>query len=426
MYLTAYKGSFLGPIAKGLGWIMNWIYIFQSNVLHINSVPLAIVLFTIVIYIILFPLTYRQQKFAILQKKMNPEIKAIQDKYKNRKDSASMAAMQEETQSIYDKYGISPMGSCLQLVIQMPILFALYRVFYNIPAYIGSVKGIFTELVNGVITTDGYKSIMEKVVSVNNIKSVTVHFAGDKSVSDKNYVIDVLYKLSDKGWDSLEGSKYFPHLSSSINSVQGQLHKINYLFGINISDTPIHLIQTAFAAGAFFIVFLAILIPVFSYLSQLLNIKVSQAMSDSGDDNMARQMKTMNMMMPLMSLFFAFTLPVGLTFYWIVGALVRTLQTVFLNRKFEQIDLDSIIEKNKVKAAKKKEKRGVRQSQIYESAKINTKKATATSKASYSNKVSDKDLSSNPFENADNHYKKGSLAEKANLVNDFNNKNTKR
>ena len=85
MYLTAYKGSFLGPIAKGLGWIMNWIYIFQSNVLHINSVPLAIVLFTIVIYIILFPLTYRQQKFAILQKKMNPEIKAIQDKYKGKK-----------------------------------------------------------------------------------------------------------------------------------------------------------------------------------------------------------------------------------------------------------------------------------------------------------------------------------------------------
>ena len=212
--------------------------------------------------------------------------------------------------------------------------------------------GIFSGLVNGIIATDGYKSIMEKVVSANNIKSITVHFAGDKSVADKNYVIDVLYKLSDKGWDSLAGDKYFPNLSSSIDSVQVKLHKINYLFGINISDTPIHLIQTAFAAGAFFVVFLAILIPVLSYLSQLLNIKVSQAMSDSGDDNMARQMKTMNMMMPLMSLFFAFTLPVGLTFYWIVGAVVRTVQTVFLNRQFEKIDLDSIIEKNKAKKQK--------------------------------------------------------------------------
>jgi YidC/Oxa1 family membrane protein insertase len=149
-------------------------------------------------------------------------------------------------------------------------------------------------------------------------------------------------------------------------------------------------------------------------------------MSDSGDDNMARQMKTMNMMMPLMSLFFAFTLPVGLTFYWIVGAVVRTVQTVFLNRKFEKIDLDSIIEKNKAKAAKKKEKRGVRQSQIYEAAKINAKNTTASSKASYNNKASDTDSYSNSFENSDKHYKKGSLAEKANLVNDFNNKNTKR
>lgn len=74
---------------------------------------------------------------------MQPELNAIQKKYKNKKDTASMQAQQEETQMVYDKYGVSPMGSCLQMLIQMPILFALYRVFWNVPAYITSVKDFY-------------------------------------------------------------------------------------------------------------------------------------------------------------------------------------------------------------------------------------------------------------------------------------------
>ena len=81
-----------------------------------------------IIYIILLPLTYKQQKFSKLQAKMSPELKAIQDKYKGKKDNDSMLAMQAETKELYAKYGVSQTGSCLQLFIQMPILIALYRV----------------------------------------------------------------------------------------------------------------------------------------------------------------------------------------------------------------------------------------------------------------------------------------------------------
>ena len=74
------------------------------------------------------PLTIKQQKFSKLQSKMNPELQAIQKKYKDkRQDQAAMMKMNEETQAVYQKYGVNPMGSCLQLIIQMPILFALYR-----------------------------------------------------------------------------------------------------------------------------------------------------------------------------------------------------------------------------------------------------------------------------------------------------------
>ena len=91
----------------------------------------------------MYPLNSKQQKSSRLMNKINPEIKAIQKKYKNKKDQASQMKMNQETQDIYAKYGISPFGGCLPLLITMPILFALYNVIRNIPYYvngIGSMK----------------------------------------------------------------------------------------------------------------------------------------------------------------------------------------------------------------------------------------------------------------------------------------------
>ena len=79
----------------------------------------------------MLPLTVNQQKTSRMTALMNPEIKAIQKKYQNKKDQASMMKQQEEIQQVYDKYGTSMMGGCLPLLIQMPLLFALYPVIYD-------------------------------------------------------------------------------------------------------------------------------------------------------------------------------------------------------------------------------------------------------------------------------------------------------
>lgn len=422
MFLTASNGRFLGPIAKGLGYLMNLIYIFQSEVLHINNVALTIVLFTIFVYICLYPLTYRQQKFSVLSQKMNPEIKAIQKKYKGKTDQNSRMAMQEETQSVYDKYGVSPVGSCIQAAIQMPILFALYRVFFNIPGYIVSIKGIFSNLVDGIVKTDNYPHILNNLYKINKISGLKVNFTGKGNLVEKNYIIDFLYKLSDKGWENLSSNKFFPDLSSTIEKTRQNLHSVNYLFGINISDTPWNLMKISIKNHAFLMVLLVFLLPIFSYLSQVWNMRVSQVTNAANaDDPMMKQMKMMNVLMPFMSFIFAFSVPVGLVIYWIMGAVVRTLQMYYLNNKFKNIDLDAIIEKNKEKAAKKKEKRGIRQAQIYNAANLNTKK-TMSSKANINNK----DNSKNSFEYKETNFKKGSLASKANIVNEFNHKNSKK
>lgn len=422
MFLTASNGRFLGPIAKGLGYLMNLIYIFQSEVLHINNVALTIVLFTIFVYICLYPLTYRQQKFSVLSQKMNPEIKAIQKKYKGKTDQNSRMAMQEETQSVYDKYGVSPVGSCIQAAIQMPILFALYRVFFNIPGYIFSIKGIFSNLVDGIVKTDNYPRILNNLYKINKISGLKLNFTGKGNLVEKNYIIDFLYKLSDKGWENLSSNKFFPDLSSTIEKTRQNLHSVNYLFGINISDTPWNLMKISIKNHAFLMVLLVFLLPIFSYLSQVWNMRVSQVTNAANaDDPMMKQMKMMNVLMPFMSFIFAFSVPVGLVIYWIMGAVVRTLQMYYLNNKFKNIDLDAIIEKNKEKAAKKKEKRGIRRAQIYNAANINTKK-TMSSKANINNK----DNSKNSFEYKETNFKKGSLASKANIVNEFNHKNSKK
>ena len=146
LLLTQNSTFIIGPIAKLLGFIMQGIFWLLDKV-GIQNIGLAIIIFTLVIYLCLMPLTIKQQKFSKMSAIMNPELQAIQAKYKGAKDQDSMMKMQEETKAVYAKYGVSPSGSCLQLLIQMPILFALYRVIYNIPAYVPQVKQVYMELV---------------------------------------------------------------------------------------------------------------------------------------------------------------------------------------------------------------------------------------------------------------------------------------
>lgn len=433
--LTAYPGSILGPIAKILGILMDWIYSGISNITggRVESVVLSIVIITIIIYMCLLPLTIKQQKFSKLSQKMQPEMQAIQAKYKNKKDQASMMAMQEETQLLYQKYGISPMGSCVQMLIQMPILFALYRVFYNIPAYLSGVKGSFTGLVDSIQQTSGYQntlvSLMEKYnvvtssgLNASNAASKLADASGDTL---SNYIIDILYKLPSKGWDALMDGKFFDGIQSAVEKTHDALLHFNYFLGLNISDTPWYIIKSNFTDKPdkwLLFVILALLIPVLSYLTQMLNIKL-MPQATNGNDQVANQMKMMNLMMPLMSLFFCFTVPVGLGIYCICSALVRGIQQFFVNRHIENLDLEAVMAKNEEKAKKKREKMGLSEDYIKKAAQIKTKSIDNKANVSVSAGTEEKLAKAAEYKaNA----KAGSLASKANMVKEFNERNSRK
>ena len=434
MLLTAYDGAILGPIARLLGWMMNGIY-YLMDLIGIGNVGLSIILFTIIIYLLLFPLTYKQQKFSKLSQKMQPELNAINKKYQGKKDQASMMAMQEETQAVYEKYGVSMMGSCVQMLVQMPLLFALYRVFMNVPAYVSGVKNLFikpiegnaTSLVDGIMATNGSQQTMTDLATeLKIVTSPMADFMSSDTSAIANSIVDVIYKMNSAGWDTLREA--FPSLSDVVSSTYEAVSHVNNFFGMNISDTPWHIITTNFQNHSYLLVIAALLIPIISYITQVLNMKLMpQSTSSSGNeqsDAMAQQMKMMNKTMPLFSLVMCFTVPVGLGVYWIAGAVVRSVQQYLLNKHFEKINLEDIIKKNQEKAKKKREKMGIAQNQISNAARMNTRQMVDADKKQMTS--AEKELELEKANAARAKAKAGSMSAKANMVREFNERNSRK
>ena len=333
--LTQYSGAILGPIAKLLGWVMNGIYIVLDKI-GIQDIGLTIIILTMIIYLCMLPLTIKQQKFSKLSQKMQPELQAIQKKYKNKTDAASRQKMGEETQEVYNKYGVSPSGTCLQLFITFPILLALYRVIINVPAYVNGVKGVFSNLVNAIYTTDGFNKILTDYVDagkINNLTSKMVDFSAKDTTAVKNNIVDVLYKMPSDGWNFLQDK--FGSLTDLIQTTHDQVEPMVTFLGLNIADSPLSTIKSSFASHSWLMLIGALLIPIISYVTQVINIKMmpqpqQTQTGDSSTDAMAAQMKTMNIIMPLFSFVMCFTVPVGLGIYWISAAVFRAVQQFFI------------------------------------------------------------------------------------------------
>ena len=423
--LTQDDGAILGPISKLLGFLMEGIF----NVLDLIGIPnigLSIIIFTIVIYLLLMPFTVKQQKFSKLSAKMQPEIQAIQKKYKNKKDNDSVMAMNQETQAVYAKYGVSPTGSCVQLIIQMPILFSLYRVIYAMPAYVSKIKDSFYPLVEKV---RGDSGAVEYIKGLTNSAMYANQFNNEAFTSGnieyvENTLIDCLNRASTAEWTTL--AEKFPSLSADVSITLEKLNEYNNFLGLNMGNSPSFTIKDAFATGSYLMVVGALLIPLLSALTQWINTKLMPQASNnsSGNDTadaMAQSMKTMNVMMPIMSAFFCFTLPAGMGLYWIAGSVVRSVQQILINKHIDRMDIEEVLKKNEEKAKKKIEKMNEQYANLSGYASMNTK--TISNKASMTS--SDKEEALKKANEYNKNAKPGSIAAKANMVREYNEKNNK-
>lgn len=324
-----------GAIATVLGKFMALIH----NTLGIPNVTITIIILTVIIYMLMLPLTYKQQKFTKLSQKTSPEIQAIQKKYQGKTDQISRMNMNNEMQAVYDKYGISPMGSCLPLLIQMPILFAMFNVIRAISEFIPGT----------------------------------------------HYCLGMQIDLSPMVIIGGEGAGV------------GQMFKALF--------TNFSLVS-----------FLAFMIPILSGFTQWLSVKINMRGQKMDNSNPAMSsMKTMNTVMPILSTVMVFSFPLGTGLYWVISAVVRIIQQILINMHLDRIDFDELIEKNKKKAAEKQAKReGYLQSTIAQSGRMNTRNISNESNEELLEKANQARSNARP----------GSMASKANLVRDYNEKNS--
>ena len=198
--LLTKNGTFIiGQVAWVLGKLMEGIFFVLDKIASLwggtANIGVAIIIFTVIIYLLMLPLTIKQQKFSKMSAIMNPEIQAIQAKYKGTKDPDLMQQMQQETSAVYAKYGVSPSGSCVQLLIQMPILFALYRVIYAIPAYVPMVKNVFMDTVNSMMGLNSTGTVMENPeVFMNSAKFLQDTHLDEKAKAINNISSFIAYK----------------------------------------------------------------------------------------------------------------------------------------------------------------------------------------------------------------------------------------
>ena len=391
------------PIIKQIAWLLGQVMNGIFNVLSkigIENIGVCIIIFTIIIYTLMIPLTIKQQKFSKMSAVMQPEIKKIQKKYEGKKDQASMMKQQEEINLVYEKYGTSMTGGCLPMLIQMPILFALYPVIRDIPTYVKGVKDVYMPVTEAIMNTNGFQKIMETIGEASPV--LMNPKAYDYSQADT--IVNVLYKFQDSTWNAL--MEKMPSITDLAQQTMDKVTHLNSFLGINIGEQPLTQLTTAFHNGSVVGIILAVLIPVLAGLTQFISVKL--------------QPQPAGYTMPLISVFMGFTLPAGLGLYWAASAAVRCIQQLAINKYLSTKSLDEMIKENQEKAQKKREKHGAPAKEINKMATTSTRNVGTVTKGKSGISEAEREEKIQKAQQKAQNSKPGSLASKANLVSRYN------
>ncbi len=372
-----------------LGYLMKLCYIIFKNY------GLALIIFTLITKLITVPFQVKQQKNTARMAKFQPQLKKLQNKYGNNKEK-----YQEEMMKLYTEEGINPMGSCLPMIITMVFLFAIIGVIYAPLKYVSNIGGnsfsmtsttsqnitdaenlvkdtiiianamgdktyvqltedekedIFKDKVleegakiNGFTLKSSSKNLDDALKNVEQVfseyypddKDFTKFLLDKKKLSSQLYTRPqlLMFKISDNGYGEM-----FNVIDDKINK---ELERVDYtFFGIPLSEMP------SWTS-------LYLLIPVSSFLFQLILTFISQRYQKKNNPTANTNMGGMNLVlyiMPLFSFYIAFKFPVGLGLYWTLTSFYSLIQTVVLNKIYTPEKVEAMAERD---AKKKKKKKG--------------------------------------------------------------------
>jgi len=416
----------IGWIAWLLGNVMNWIYEFL-NWVGIPNIGLAIILFTIVIKALMIPMSIKQQKSSRLQSIMMPEIQAIQAKYKGVTDQAALYQQQQETKEVYQKYGTSAASGCLQLLIQMPILFALYQVIYKLPGYIGKLKDMYGVVADKFRSLSSFGTLIqnEELMTLAKNNSLTKNPAEllTDAAQGRNYTIDMLYNFDKTEWTKFHEIVNDPGVQEAYTQVQPQIERVNTFLGISLAASPW---QQITQDGIWWAVFIPILAGLFQFLSTLA-MKTTNPQQKDDQNPMGGTMKIMNYMFPIMSVVFCFMFSAGIGIYWVASSGVQLVIQLFVNAYMNKVDINEMVQKNVEKANVKRIKKGqkpIKATNVLQNVR-NLEEQKAADEAAKLALKQEAEKSSSYYESHST-FKKGSLAEKAGMVQQYEEKEKQR
>ena len=271
------------------GYVMRFFCSFTNN-----NYAISLLLFAVAVKIVLLPFSIKQQKNQIKGAALRPKMMAIEKKYAGRNDKATLQKKQNELMELQQKEGYSPLSGCLPLLIQLPVIMALYNIIRNPLTY---VCRFATDTVNALAT------------KVNELSDAVV-FA-DVAKADQ---ITIISKIKELGYGNFEG----------IEGFSAELLPNFNLFGLDISATPK-------------IASWLVLVPILVFLSQYFTMKLSRKLNPvaqmTATTQEAQMSNTiMDIMMPLMTLWMAFNFSATIGIYWIYQSLIGIIQMVILAR----------------------------------------------------------------------------------------------
>ena len=280
-------------IAKPFGVLMEFIY----NNLAFHNYGVAIIFFTLFVKIVLLPLTVKQQRSMERQQLIQPELEALQNKYKDDRKK-----LQEEQMNLYSKYNISPMSGCLPMLIQLPLILVIYQIVRRPLTYIAGLSSDIIKSLTGVANESWVKSWT-------------------------NYEIQTNKHFLDKAAEFFE-----------LTGGAGQQINMRFLGIFDLGETPK---WKFWEYGDQWKVYLPLLlIPLLAVGTSYLQMFVSNRLNnmnkkkEDGEKPAMAGMNSMLKILPLMTLFIAFVVPAGLGFYWIVSNIFGILQTILLKKLF--------------------------------------------------------------------------------------------
>ena len=287
----------------------------------------AILAFGLIVKIIMLPFQMKSKKSMMKTTTLTPLVKELEKRHKGNPQK-----YQEEVNKLYRNAGVNPMSGCLWTLIPFPIIIILYRVVRQPLSIMMSLAAEEIETLTKVVTDLGYY----------------VEPTGrNAAFYSELHVADALHR----GYEAVKAS-------GAVSAFADKLANINFNFlGLNLTETP----RLAFwANGVTLAGFVLFLIPFLSAGLSWLQMALAQRFQPAQSAQQAQSTKTMNLMMPLMSIWICFTMPAMMGLYWVEQSVLAIIQEEILNRIYKkQIDdeMAEFVAKEKAKEEELERKR---------------------------------------------------------------------